>query len=190
MPSIVDYPRVIVALNSLGMRCLYHNSGAFGFAPEQETRFVGWIGPPDPTLRPAAAARAVQIRAPYESTLARMAVDAWQSYLSGALWIMPMSHWAFELNHGPSSQWLPAMLEEIGIDPEVLRPRNTGDAIEFMADESGAARQLLQRLLESLTASDFVMAFGAHRIVCTVHHHKQLWWVSTDPALIASLERA
>lgn len=180
MPRIIDYPIVLERLTSRGLVSLYHNSGAFGFPRDARTESVGWIGPADPTLRPAARESAVQVQPPYEATLSRLLVRFWREHLPDAVaWLMPMSHWSYELDFG-SASWMPAMLREIAIDPDSLRPRNNGSAVEFPADESPQIETCVRRLLESLTTSDFAVVFPGKPILCTVHHHKQLWWVTSD----------
>ena len=41
-----------------------------------------------------------------------------------------------------------------------------------------------------LLSSDFMLAFLGPRqpVLCTLHHHKQLWWTTTSPDAIAALE--
>src|SRR5438045_1723333 len=97
----------------------YYNSGAFAFGPEVDVEIVGWIGPPDPTIKPHALEQASKIPEPYESNLARLLIRAWRENLSGRLWVMPMSHWSYELDFG-SHEWMPALLNQIGIDPASL----------------------------------------------------------------------
>jgi hypothetical protein len=84
---------------------------------------------------------------------------------------------------------MPAALEHIGIDPGQLQARNTGCALEFRPDEIRPFRFLLLRLLECLTSSDFAIAFPNRPALCTVHHHKQLWWTTPDPALYDAIDR-
>jgi hypothetical protein len=47
---------------------------------------------------------------------------------------------------------------------------------------------LVGGLLGRLLGSDFMLAWPGRPAVCTVHHHKQLWWTTTDPELLAALE--
>jgi len=188
MPRIIDYPAVLETMRCRGMKSLYHNSGAFAFADASSVRHVGWIGPPDSTLRPAALPLTRRIPAPYESNLAQLATSLWQSHFPGDAWVMPLSHWAHELD--VNRAWLAPALQQIGIDPESLQNRNTGDAIAFAPTECHAFTQLLQRLLENLTTSDFALAFPTHPVLCTLHHHKQLWWSTTDEKLHTAIEFA
>src|SRR4051812_8902332 len=99
-------------------KSLYYNSGAFSFPPagSEKVRIVGWVGPEDSTIRPAARELVVRVPEPYEPNLARLFVRGWQDLLPGRLWAMPMSHWNYELDFG-SREWMPALLERVGIDP-------------------------------------------------------------------------
>jgi hypothetical protein len=40
-----------------------------------------------------------------------------------------------------------------------------------------------------LTASDFAIAFPRRAVLCTLHHHKQLWWQTTDTGLADALRK-
>ncbi len=99
-----------------------------------------------------------------------------------------MSHWAFELSDG-SRPWLPALLQNIGIDPALLEGRNNAAAIEFAPLESQPFEQFLQGLLQNLRGSDFSLVFPGQQALCTVHHHQQLWWMTTDAKLHDALSR-
>ena len=101
---------------------------------------------------------------------------------------MPGSHWAYELDFG-SREWLPPLLEGIGIDPGLLQHRTTAAAIEFTPEESPALAHFVMRLLEMLQGGDFALAFPHQRVACTLHHHKQLWWTSPDAAIVDALEQ-
>ena len=46
---------------------------------------------------------------------------------------------------------------------------------------------LIASLLGNLRTSDFMLAFPGRPALCTVHHHKQLWWQTTDLALHSAL---
>jgi len=41
---------------------------------------------------------------------------------------------------------------------------------------------------QNLFGSDFLLTWPGRPTVCTLHHHKQLWWTSTDVDLMAALE--
>jgi hypothetical protein len=189
MPWIIDYNMVVEQMRSQKLKCNYYNSGAFAFADPAGARHVGWIGPEDPTLRPAAREAARAVPPPYEENLARLCTQTWQKHFPGRVWAMPMSHWAYELSYG-SRDWMPALIEHIDLDPGLLEGRNNAAAIEFSADESHHFEHFTQRLLEMLLGSDFMLAFVGRPILCTLHHHKQLWWSTTDGDVAAILEDA
>ncbi len=185
MPRIIDYEIVLQRLTGEGLKCHYPNGGAFGFDAGAEVR--GWIGPADETIKPAARELARRVDEPYEANLAAAAVRAWQEYLPGDVWVMPAAHWAYELNDG-SRDWLPEAVEKLGLDSRLLKDRNSAAAIEFSSAETVALQDFAQRLLERLAQSDFTLAFAGRKTVCTVHHHKQLWWVTADPRLVGGLD--
>jgi hypothetical protein len=188
VPVIVDYERVLQRMEADGFRSLYHNSGAFGFPRGADVRYAGWIGPPDGSIRPEARQHVRRVAQPFEANLAQLACDAWTRHLSGVAWLMPMSHWSYELDFG-SRAWMPAALDAVGVDGELLSHRPNGAALEFQLDERRAIEGLLAQLLINLRTSDFMLAFPARPALCTVHHHKQLWWQTTDAALHEALIR-
>lgn len=187
MPQIIDYERVTDQLLGQGLECLYHNSGAFGFGKGVHTHVVGWIGPPDPTIRPAALPFTRAIPPPYESNLAALATRAWREHLGGPVWVMPKSHWHYELEFG-SRAWMPGLLEQIGLGAGDLEHRNNGAAIEFAPDEGSAFTVLVEGLLANLQGSDFNLVWPGQSVVCTVHHHKQLWWTTAVMNLVELLD--
>ena len=184
---IVDYPIVLERMEREGFRSLYHNSGAFGFVDEVGTESVGWIGEADETLKPAARLLARQVAQPIEENLTKMAVRVWQEFLPGPVWVMPKSHWAYELEFG-SREWMGTVLEKIGIEVALLTIRNNAAAIEFAADETEQFQILLKQLLTKLASSDFFLAFPGRRTICTVHNHKQLWWTTGDELVCRHLK--
>ncbi len=186
MPRIIDYEIVLQRLTGEGLKCLYPNGGAFGFSAGAEVR--GWIGPADETIKPAAKAVARRVGEPYEANLAAAAVRIWQEYLPVDVWVMPAAHWAYELNDG-SREWLPGAIVELGLDLGLLKDRASAAAIEFSIGESDQLQSFTKRLLERLHQSDFTLAFSGQRTVCTVHHHKQLWWVTTDTRVLGGLDK-
>ena len=191
MPKIVDYSLVLRTLTGAGFESLYHNSGAFGFPRGASVHHLGWVGPDDPTLRPAALQLVRRVGAPFAPTLASLAVRAWEAHLPGPAWLMPRNHWAFELDHA-NGDWMPAVLSGIGVDPAALAGRNDAAAIEFAADESALLAPALEQLLTRLWGSDFALAWPGRPgrpVLCTVHHHTQLWWGTTDAELVAALEQ-
>ena len=187
MPTLIDYPVVLAALTGTGFESLYYNSGAFGFPRAVSPRYVGWVGPDDPTLRPAALPLVRRVAPPFAPTLAALAVRAWESLLPGPAWLMPRNHWAFELDHG-NGDWMPAVLKGIGIDPGALSGRSDGSAVEFQLEEAALLTPALEQLLTRLWGSDFALAWPGRPALCTVHHHTQLWWSTTDPAIAAGLD--
>ena len=189
MPQIVDFRQVIRQMKSIGMKSLYANSGAFGFADGTPVHHLGWTAGPDPTLRPAALAVAQAVPPPHSANLSALAITVWQRFAPGDLWVMPMSHWAYELDFGNGS-WLATAIERIGLDPATLRPLNNAAALSFAAEESIIAGQFLTALLENLTVSDFALAFPTHPLRCTVHHHRQLWWTTSQGELIAKMNES
>ena len=186
MPWIVDYAQVLEQMRGQGLRSLYYNSGAFGFPEGAGVESIGWIGPDDPTLRPQARATGRTVPAPHERNLSRLVVRAWQAHFPGKLWLMPKSHWAYELDFG-SRDWMPALLEHAGVDSGLLQPRTNAAAIEFASHETEALAHVVEGLLRMLFGSDFAIAFPGHPVTCTLHHHKQVWWTGSDRQLIAAL---
>lgn len=173
-------------MTAAGFVGLYHRAGAFGFGPEAPMQFAGWVGPDDPSIREEAKPHITRVGQPYASNLAAMLIHAWQAHLVGNLWLMPKSHWHYELHFG-NRELLQPILRDIGIDPALLTDRNDGSAIEFARDERDLFRDAVRRMLEGLSGSDFLLAFIEHRTLCTIHHHQQLWWQTTDPAMLAAL---
>jgi len=188
VPQIIDHPVVLEQLAADGLLSLYHNSGAFGFAPGEVVHARGWIGPNDPTIRPAAREVARFLPEPHAATLARGALRMWLDHLGGGgVWVMPMSHWAYELDFG-SRSWLPDVLRSVGVDPAALEARHDGSALSFEVGEAATFESLLRGLLDGLTASDFMLAFPGRAVVCTVHHHRQLWWQARDAVTVQRLD--
>ena len=64
-----------------------------------------------------------------------------------------------------------------------------GAALEFQPTECAAMESLVLQLLTHLRMSDFMLAFPGRPALCTIHHHKQLWWQTTDAALYKLLTR-
>jgi hypothetical protein len=147
----------------------------------------GWIGPPDGTIRPELAKFTRRVPEPSAATLARLAARAWRELLPGNVWVMPGSHWAYELNFG-SRDWLAGLLGGCGIDSSLLIGRSNAAAIEFLPGEEAGFEGFVRGLLAGLTASDFALAFPGRAAVCTIHHHKQLWWVTNNQQLAKRLD--
>jgi hypothetical protein len=55
--------------------------------------------------------------------------------------------------------------------------------------DAPAMAGLVASLLARLDQSDFAMLFPGRRTVCTVHHHKQVWWTSADESVGRGLDR-
>jgi hypothetical protein len=116
--------------------------------------------------------------------LSLMAAGLWKREFPGPVWLMPMSHWAFECGQ----DWMPPILQEIKIDPKFLASRNDAAAIEFESADTEHFLRFLIGLLKHLIGSDFALAFPGHQTLCTVHHHKQLWWSTQDSQVLAAIE--
>ena len=96
---------------------------------------------------------------------------------------MPKSHWHFEMHFG-NKDLLESLLPTIGDrSPNSLRDRNNGSAIEFITGESPLLVKTVEQLLSGLAGSDFLLAFPEASTLCTIHHHKQLWWQTTDAGI-------
>jgi hypothetical protein len=177
---IVDYDTVLQTLLGQGLKSLYYNSGSFGFPPAVATHTVGWIGPPDPTIRPEALPFTRSIPQPHVQNLTALALRAWRDHAPGVLWAMPRSHWAYELDFG-SREWMPNVLRAVGVDSKELESLTTGAAVEFAPENVDEFGEFLTALLENLSASsDFQLAWPGRPLVCTVHHHQQLWWTTPN----------
>ena len=188
MPKIIEYSIVLDSLTQRGFKSLYHNSGAFGFPVGTATLSRGWIGPDDPSIRESARPFVRHVELPHEPRLAHLLTTAWQQFLPGPIWVMPKSHWAYELEFG-SRDWLPELLGKIGIDSVLLRPLNNGAAIEFSAVETAHLELFVRELLTRLLGSDFQAVFADHRTICTIHQQGQLWWTSTDVPVVEKLNQ-
>ncbi|MGC4030752.1 MAG: hypothetical protein QM754_03235 [Tepidisphaeraceae bacterium] len=187
MPTIIDYADVLQQATTLGLQSAYYNTGAFTFPRGAAVEVFGWMGPDDASIRPEFAKLAVKVPPPHPANLAAAFSRAWPAVVNDPAWLMPKSHWAFELDHG-NGPWLAPALELIGVNPEDLRPRTDGAAIAFSPGEPGLAA-LLTTLLSNLKTSDFAILFPNLPHLVTVHHHQQLWWQTTD-LLLPDLLRA
>ncbi len=171
-----------------GLRCIYHNSGAFTFPSTTKTQSLGWIGQPDGTIRPEARALTRSFPQPLERNLTDRAMQAWQQLLPGPAWIMPKSHWAYELQFG-GGEWLASLMQEILVRADDLHRLNNAAAVEFASSELPGFSTTVHRLLQMSQNSDFCLAFPDRPAMCTIHSHKQLWWTTSDDATAAGLER-
>lgn len=175
MPRLIDYPTVLQTMTAAGCRCVYYNAGAFTPGRQDEIGITGWIGPDDPTIRLDLPAAIERVEPPYGANLSEKLAAAWLADYAGPAWVMPASHWAYELDFG-SVAWLPAALREVGIDPAVLKLFTRADALEFQPTDRAAFVGFVTALLDQLAASDFTVVFPGRRAVVTLHHHKQVWW--------------
>ena len=173
MPAIVDFPAVKQTLEARGFVSLYHNSGAFGFPPGTDVWSAGWIEVEDATIRPAARKLAKCVASIIDAMAAVLV------RLPGEAWLMPKSHWHYELHFG-NRELLEGLLPKIGIDAAGLRERNDGSAISFGPVERRLLMQTIGGLLEGLQGSDFMLALPDAKTVCTIHHHRQVWWQTAD----------
>ena len=181
---IVDYADVCKRADTLGLISAYYNTGAFTFPAGETVHIVGWVGGVDSTIRPGLAT--VAVGEPVAANLVKRLMAMWPGEIDGPAWVMPKSHWAFELDHG-NGGWLGPALAAVGVDPELLRPLTDGAAIEFEPGDA-AISGLLETLLTHLTASDFAILFPRHRHLVTVHHHVQLWWQTADENWVERLK--
>ena len=186
MIPVIEYAEVLQRMTDRGFRCNYPNGGSFSFDPKTPTHTRAWIGPPDSTIRPEFSKLILMVEPQYESNLTNGFLRVWKELAPGRLWVMPMSHWHFELNFG-SREWLPGLLQKIGVDPEVFIHRSDAAALEFSPEQTEPLAQLVQGLLENLLASDFTIAFCDWPVLCALHHHKQLWWTTADETLAQRL---
>jgi hypothetical protein len=186
MPRIIDYPVVVEHMTREGFVSLYHNSGAFGFDATEAVQTIGWVGSDDPTIRETAQSLVRRVAEPYEQTLSQMLERVWIA-VGGSVWLMPKSHWHYELHFG-NRELLEPVLKDCGIDPSSLAKRNDGSAIEFLESERDLFREAAKRLLDGLRGSDFMLAFPGQSALCTIHHHKQLWWQTTNAMVVSKLQ--
>jgi hypothetical protein len=171
-----------------GFKSLYYNSGSFGFSPGIETKVIGWLGPPDPTIRSEVLQFTRQMAEPHVESLLAGLIRIWQDELKCEVWVMPASHWAYELDFG-SREWMPQALNRIGIDSAELAHLTNAAAIAFEQNETNDFDSFLHQLLDNLTgSSDFQLAWPGRPVLCTVHHHKQLWWTTSDRELFRTIE--
>ena len=183
MPRIIDYSTVLSQMQSFKMKCVYYNSAAFAFLPDVVSHTVGYIGPADSSIRPEALAMTYAIAEPYSENLAQLATQFWQQHLPGQIWIAPKSHWAHELQHG-ARNWLDQLLRQVQIDPAHLADLTNAAAIEFSMHEKDSFQVVVKALMESLVGSDFAILSPNFSLICTIHHHKQLWWTFADANLL------
>jgi hypothetical protein len=187
VPTIVDYSIVQQTAAEMGLVSLYHNSGAYGFGAGAAVGHVGWIGQPDATLRASARDSARQVRPPYPENMATGVEHFARMLKPSAVWLLPASHWAYELRFG--GQWVGQLLDQLNLEASALRDRADGSAIAFMADEMTILSTVIATLLEKLPAggSDFSLLAPPRRVVGMIHHHQQVWWTTADTDITALL---
>jgi hypothetical protein len=185
--AIIEYPIALAKLLDLGMVCNYFNGGAFGFPKNITTKVFGWTAGEDASIRAELRSSTKAFSQPAAEKMAEAASSAWINHLPGPAWIMPLSHWAFELDFG-SKSWLAPLLESVQVKPFLLANRADASPLEFQADEQAKMKMFVQSLLENLSSSDFMLAFPEHPVLCTIHHHKQLWWISSDRGLLEQVD--
>jgi hypothetical protein len=177
--KVIEYARVLETLTRAGFTSLYYNSGAFGFADADRVEIVGWMGPDDPSVRDEMRQHVRRVGEPYARSLSRQVRGAWEKLLLGKAWLMPKSHWAYELDFG-NRDWLPDALKLVGVDAGILQPLTNAAAIEFERSTGEQLEEFLRTLFERLHGSDFMLAFPGDPALCTLHHHQQVWWQTTD----------
>lgn len=177
---VVDYETVLAQAAADGLRCVYPMSGAF--LPSGPHQIVGWVGPDDPTIRADLPGRIVRCPAPHAANLSAKLVEVWQRDLPTAAWVLPKSHWSYELTHA-HQDWLLEILGEFGIDAAWLAARPGAAAIEFLADDARSLQKFVETLLNGLKTSDYAILSPGTGHVVTLHHHQQLWWQTSDAAL-------
>lgn len=189
MPRIIDYSIVFDRLTGLGFVCNYHNSGAFSPANLQANpqALLAWVGPPDASIRPELYERIRQIEPPDAAALAALVCRAWRELFAGPAWIMPNSHWAYELEYG--FRELPQLLRQAGTDPRPLRGLTAAAALEFDPPEAGLFQPLIEGLLRHMDLSDFTLALPDSAVAATLHHNQQVWWMSPTPDPIIRIDQ-
>jgi hypothetical protein len=187
MPYLLDYKHAVAKLTAGGFISLYHNSGAFGFPQSANVHTIGWTGAADETIRPEMAPMIRRVVEPYGATMARLAQLAWTSHLPGECWLSPKSHWHYEMHYG-NRHLLEELLPLVDVNPAAVADRNDGSPVVFTPPETDAMFDTVFRLLGGLISSDFQLTFPTRATVCTVHHHEQLWWQTTDAAVVGGID--
>lgn len=177
MPARFSYQSLLTTLGEQGVRCVYHHGGAFEFIAS-EVHFRGWLTAPDPTIRPGL--REIARELPIDSV-----VDATVRLLAEAgerVYLLPTSHWAHELEAHP---WIEEVLAMQSFDATTLRGLNRAEPIVYLLPaECDALRSLIGSLLERLSESDFSLVVPGAALLGTVHHHRQVWWRTTDASWV------
>jgi hypothetical protein len=182
--EVIDYAIVLERMKQEGFESLYFNSGAFGFSRDPKVEIVGWVGSEDPSIRDPMRRHIRQAPPPYPETLARAVRD---NAPATTVWFMPKSHWAYELDFG-NRDWLPDALHDAGIEATALQPLTNAAAIQF--SDVSELQAFLVALFSHLHGSDFMLAWPEQHTLCTLHHHQQAWWQTSDPGLAERLRQA
>ncbi|MEM1012139.1 MAG: hypothetical protein AAGI46_07955 [Planctomycetota bacterium] len=177
--DIVPYRSVLEEAESLGLECVYPNGGSF--APVGEAWHVaGWITGDDVTVRPAFADR-----------VRRLDVDELPAFLAGAVewlttqptWLMPVHHWAAELDHGSTSDGR----STADLFPDELAGRTVADAV--VLPDARAVFELAEVLLPRLWKTDFTLMLPGVKAYALLHHHGQVWWRCADEEVATTFLR-
>lgn len=186
MAQVLDYGQVQQVLVGKGLKCLYHNSGSWGFAGGKTVAAVGWVLGEDMTMTPAAR-KVARVLGGLEELVAGIG-KAW-ARVGGEAWVLPGSHWAYELDFGTPA--MEGVLKRWGVSGvEGLVGRNDGSAVVFGDGEEGAFMGVLGELFRIGTASDYQLIFPAVPITGILHHHVQVWWQTEDTSLAVWLSEA
>jgi hypothetical protein len=182
MPTVVNYEQVLTVADRMRLRSVYYNSGAFDFG-SAPTHIVGWLGPDDPTLRSDLQALTARVSIPYARNLSTALMHAWRTLLPGTAWVLPKSHWSFELQHAHRPA-LHAALRALAIDVAHLSSLpSAAAALAFEPDEANALGTLVETIFTENVSSDFALLFPDRPAILTLHHHQQIWLQTTDPIL-------
>ena len=189
LPVIVDYPAVSKSeWHRWDCAACTTTAGRLGFRMALRPRSSDGS---DRTILPYAPRRwltHVRFAAPYEQTLADLTVRAWEALLPGPAWVMPKSNWAIRV--GLWQQGLDAAgAAQLGIDPSVLLHHTNAPAIEFATTEREHFREFHSNASAKPDGQRLRLAWPTHRVTCTLHHHKQLWWVTDQAAILDGLDR-
>jgi hypothetical protein len=174
MPEVLSYQQVETVLRAKSLRCLYFNSGSWGFT--EQAGAVGWLLGDDPTLTPAAR-KIARVVGPVDQLVAAV-LEACHR-VGGEIWILPGSHWAYELDFGtPTMLDVLRRADVVGVDG--LVGRNDGSAVRFLATEQSQLAGVLRELFSTGTTSDYQLILPEMPVLAILHHHVQVWWQAKD----------
>ncbi len=130
------------------------------------TRSVGWVGPPDPTIRPAARTLARHVPPPYEPNLADLATSAWLDHLPGPAPRVAQESLGVRAGLRPA-WWMPSALRDVGVDAQSLVAETTGVELEFQpADAEAFTRGSSAACSATCPAATTHPLFPDHRWSC------------------------